>query len=435
MANPWYVELTRLIIVVAFCFVVGTLLEQTLTVIVIGLVLMTLWYIQQGVRARNWLRDPGSNQEPQGTGVWADIFGLLASHKRKHQEEVRELEETLARYRQAIRALPEGAITLGADDDIELFNATASRLLGLKDPEDLGSPVTHLVREPDFIRYMEEGEFTDALEIVHENVPLSVRVVPYGGLGKKLLLVRDMTRLLKLERMRRDFVANVSHELKSPLTVIKGYVESLLDETGKVAGSASKPLNQIELQTERMCHIVEDLLQLSNLETSSDPDKPVPIDIPALIRSISAEAREISGGGHVIETDVDDQLIIEGNFNELYSAFSNILLNAVTYTPEGGRIDVYWKLDQGRPVFSVKDNGAGIAPEHIPRLTERFYRVDQARSRELGGTGLGLAIVKHVLLRHKAELRITSRLNQGSTFRCVFPEDSVRNRDQRVSNA
>jgi len=435
MNNPWYVELTRLTIIVAFCFVVGTLVGQPIWVIALGLLTTSFWYIRQGVKARDWLRDPTRTKEPHGSGVWADIYSLLSHNKRKHQEEIKELEEHLARYRQAIRALPEGAITLGAHDEIELFNATASRLLGLKEPDDIGSPITHLVREPDFIRYMEEGVFTDGLEILHEDTPLSIRVIPYGGLGKKLVLLRDMTRLLKLERMRRDFVANVSHELKSPLTVIKGYVESLLDKTGG-RSATHKPLQQIDQQTDRMCHIVDDLLQLSNLETSADSDRPVPIDVPALVGSICSEARDVSNGGHEIVTEIDDQLIIEGNFNELYSAFSNIVFNAVTYTREGGKITVSWRLDgTGAPVFSVKDTGVGIAPEHIPRLTERFYRVDQARSRELGGTGLGLAIVKHVLIRHKADLRINSRLNQGSTFTCVFPRDSARTKDRRASNA
>jgi two-component system phosphate regulon sensor histidine kinase PhoR len=293
-----------------------------------------------------------------------------------------------------------------------------------------------LVREPRFVQFMEGRGFDGGLEIVHEDTPLSIRVVPYGDSGKKLLLLRDMTRMLKLERMRRDFVANVSHEMKSPLTVIKGYVESLLDTAEKEGLRTEKPLRQIDMQTDRMCHIVEDLLQLSSLEMDEAANKLTVVDAPNMIRSVCSEAREVSSGGHELTVEIDDQLMIMGSYNELYSAFSNIVLNAITYTPDGGTIGITWRLDEsGSPVFSVQDTGVGISPEHIPRLTERFYRVDQARSRELGGTGLGLAIVKHIMLRHNAELRIRSRLNHGSIFSCIFPKSSACARDQKASNA
>lgn len=436
MTGSWYVELARLAIVVAACFVTGTLIGYPLALVAAGLLLLVLWQLRQSVKVRRWLRDSETAAELRGTGIWGDIYGLLAHIRRKRQTEINALRDTLERYRQAIRALPEGAVTLGVNDEIELFNATASRILGLREPEDTGLPITHLVREPDFVRYMEAQDFGGALEIMHENIPLSIRVVPYGGLGKKLLLLQDMTRIHKLEKVRRDFVANVSHEMKSPLTVIKGYVESMLDNIQSKPTQWQKALEQVDAQTDRMCHIVEDLLQLSNLETGAYMDRPTPVDVPALIRSVCAEAEELSAGAHRIEFDIDDDLMIAGFFNELYSAFSNIVFNAVTYTPDRGSITVSWQLDQnGAPVFEVKDTGVGIAPEHIPRLTERFYRVDQARSRELGGTGLGLAIVKHVLIRHAAELKVESRLNQGSTFRCIFPPASARSRNQQASNA
>lgn len=436
MNGSWYFELTRLALVAAACFVVGSLVGHPLLVITAGLLLLLLWQLRQSIKVRHWLRDPSTAAEMHGSGIWDDIYGLLVHNRRKHQNEINALRETLERYRQAIRALPEGAITLGGNDEIELFNATASRILGLKEPEDSDRPITHLVREPEFVRYMEAEEFDDALEIVHEDTPLLIRVVPYGGSGKKLLLIQDMTRIHKLEKMRRDFVANVSHEMKSPLTVIKGYVESMLDKVQGKPVEFEKALNQVDAQTDRMCHIVEDLLQLSNLEAGAITDRPETVDVPALIRSVAREAEELSAGAHTLEVDIDDELLIGGVFNELYSAFSNIVFNAVTYTPAGGKIAISWRLDQsGAPVFSVADTGVGIAPEHIPRLTERFYRVDQARSRELGGTGLGLAIVKHVLIRHDAMLKISSRLNEGSTFTCVFPPAAARPRDRRASNA
>ena len=436
MTGAWYLEIARLIIVVAFCYVLGSLVGHPVVVITGGLLVLSLWHIQKAVNVLRFSRDPESARNSHGIGVWDEILASMSAGNRKHGQELKELEETLGRYRQAIRALPEGAIILGANDEIELFNHTAARILGLKEPDDFDRPITHLVREPRFIRFMEEKKFDDGLEIVHEKIPISVRIVPYGDLGKKLLLLRDMTRMLKLERMRRDFVANVSHEMKSPLTVIKGYVESLLDTAEKQGLQTVKQLRQVDLQTDRMCHIVEDLLQLSNLEVDEAVDKFVVVDTPSLIHSVCVEANEISAGGHKIVTDIDNQLMLKGDYNELYSAFSNIVLNAVTYTPDGGTIEGTWRLNEaGSPVFSVKDTGVGIGPEHIPRLTERFYRVDQARSRELGGTGLGLAIVKHVMIRHKAELRIKSKLNHGSVFSCIFPASSARSRDQKASNA
>jgi two-component system phosphate regulon sensor histidine kinase PhoR len=263
---------------------------------------------------------------------------------------------------------------------------------------------------------------------VDGEITLSVTIVPYGEVDKYLLLARDTSRLNRLERMRRDFIANVSHELKSPLTVIRGYAENLTENAAD-AGRRDRAVAQINQQADRMCSIVEDLLALSNLETGPEPESLKAVNVPALIRSVMAEAAELSQQRHHFELDIDERLHLLGNFNELYSAFSNVVFNAVSYTDEGGTISVHWGLQtDGCPRFAVADTGIGIAPEHIPRLTERFYRVDQARSRELGGTGLGLAIVKHVLMRHRGRLIVDSELGEGSTFACIFSPEMVRRR-------
>jgi two-component system phosphate regulon sensor histidine kinase PhoR len=279
------------------------------------------------------------------------------------------------------------------------------------------------------MEFMGKRDYRETLDLPSpavDGIALSVRVVELNEIGKRLLLARDISRVRKLEQVRRDFIANVSHEMKSPLTVIKGYAESLLDDCSEHTVKWRKPLTQINQQTVRLCEIVEDLLQLSNLETSPDNKALAPVDMPALVSSLLEEAIELSKGRHQLDSDVDKELFLLGSFNELYSAFSNIVFNAVRYTPTEGRVEVRWYRDTaGGARFEVSDAGPGIAAEHLPRLTERFYRVDQARSRELGGTGLGLAIVKHVLLRHDARLEVESRLDEGSAFRCTFPRARV----------
>jgi len=431
MNNLWPSELTRIGVIAAIALVAGAAIGYPKIALSIALLLYLLWHLSQAIRVYQWLADPGDTPVPGEIGVWSEIAGLLHRWRRDHELETDQLRKALERYSEATRALPDGAVTLGPDNSIEFVNDAATRLLDLKETEDLGQPITNLVRDPELTHYLEQCDFTDALEIVHENVPLAIRVVPFGEIGRKLMLVRDLTRLRRLENIRRDFVANVSHEMKSPLTVIKGYIESMTDDTGLTKSAWQKPISQISQQTDRMCYIVEDLLQLSNLESAPDSLRPLPVDVPALVHSVCAEAAELDSKKHKLVQQVDEGLCLTGNFNELYSAFSNIVFNAITYTPAEGSIEVAWfSDDSGRPCFRVTDTGIGIAPQHISRLTERFYRVDQARSRELGGTGLGLAIVKHVLIRHGADLVIRSTPGKGSTFTCVFPQRAAQGREQ-----
>ncbi|MDZ7840692.1 MAG: phosphate regulon sensor histidine kinase PhoR [Gammaproteobacteria bacterium] len=434
MNNPWRSELWRLLVTVAVSLALGLALGQPFSVLAATLAAYLAWHLYQAFKLLRWLGsgEPPGSPLPQTGGIWREITHRVAGHVRALAERNTALRSQMDRYRQVARALPDAAVTFNRDGEIELINDAARKLLGLREPDDLGRPVKNLIRQPQFVEYMERERYEVPLEITSPADPginLSITVVPYGDLDKYLLLARDTSRLNRLERMRQDFIANVSHEMKSPLTVIKGYVENLLDDAA-AAGKWERALFQIDQQTDRMCSIVEDLLELSNLETGPAPETLQPVDMPALIRSVFAEARELSQGRHQVECAADETLHMLGNFNELYSAFSNVVFNAVSYTDEGGTISIDWRLEpDGRARLSVADTGIGIAPEYIPRLTERFYRVDQARSRELGGTGLGLAIVKHVLARHDGRLEVSSEPGEGSTFTFVFPAELVQIRD------
>lgn len=432
MTAQWRSEAWRIGVAVAAALALGAAIDAPFLVVSIVLAVYLAWHLYQAYKLARWLHLADADEPLPGTaGPWRTLYSRVDNQIRQHRDRGAGLARQLDRYRQVARALPDAAVAFNHHGEIELINDAARRLLGLQEPQDLGRQVKHLIRVPQFVEYLERERFESPLEIpspANPEITLSVSIVPYGDLDKSLLLARDTSRLHRLERMRQDFIANVSHEMKSPLTVIKGYVENLLDSPG-VDEKWRKPLSQVDQQTDRMCSIVEDLMALSNLETGPAPESLQPVDIPSLIRSVISEATELSHGRHRLESDIDEALCILGNFNELYSAFSNIVFNAVSYTEEGGIIRVSWRREpDGRARYTVTDNGIGIDPEHIPRLTERFYRVDQARSRELGGTGLGLAIVKHVLMRHDARLEVESELGKGSTFSFIFPVELVHSR-------
>ena len=291
-------------------------------------------------------------------------------------------------------------------------------------PRDIGQSVGNLIRFPTFIAYLRGGNFDTPIQMPapgNQQLILSLRLIPYGD-DQRLLVARDVTRLQHLERMRRDFVANVSHELRTPLTVVAGYLESLLDdEHDEAAQRWHRTLQSMYEQSIRMQGIVEDLLMLSRLETQAQPEQSVPVAVPGLLAQVREDAQRLSGTqAHQISLEADPGLWLMGSDSELRSLFSNLAFNAVRYTPPGGRIQLRWYGDTQGAHFEIQDTGIGIAAHHIPRLTERFYRIDVGRSRGSGGTGLGLAIVKHVLLRHDGQLEVESELGKGSTFRCDF---------------
>ena len=300
--------------------------------------------------------------------------------------------------------------------------------MGLKSKQDVGQRIDNLIRHPRFAEFLAKGDYSEPLELpspLDEDMTFAYRVVPYSR-NQKLLVVRDISRLKRLERIRSDFVANVSHELRTPLTVVSGYLENMVDDEDSCGEYWKKTLHQMQGQTSRMTRLVEDLLMLSRLE---DEEKSLVHDIvavPAVLASLREDAKILSGErSHHISLDCDGSLWMRGSEKELSSAFSNLIFNAVNYTEDKGHIDIRWCKQDSNVVFEVKDDGIGVSPAHIKRLTERFYRVDAGRSRESGGTGLGLAIVKHVLDRHGARLEIESEPGVGSVFRCIFPESLV----------
>lgn len=381
--------------------------------------LVSHWWLLH--RMRLWLRAPDTERIPDAGGAWGAVLANLYRAQRDNERNRARLEAGLDRFREAAGALPDGAMLLDSENRIEWFNRVAASQFGLDPERDVGTLVTHLIRQPEFSRYVSAEDYREAVLLrssLGGGRVYSVQLVPVA-VGGRLLLSRDVTSVEKVETMRRDFIANVSHELRTPLTVILGLLEHLT-ESGVDAKTRRQFLAMLRDQAARMDRLVEDLLTLSRLETGSPAVREEVVDVPGLVSVIADEARAMSGGRHAISSVVvPDRL--NGNREELRSAFSNLVTNAIRYTPEGGRIELRWTIEGNKPLFSVQDSGIGIASDHIPRLTERFYRVDKGRSTETGGTGLGLAIVKHVLLRHQANLRIESVPGQGSTFSAVFP--------------
>ena len=398
-------------------------LEIGLAALAIALGLRLVHHAAHMRALRRWLREPVLDRLPRGRGVWEDMLADLHRYLRRRDTEAAELSRALTRFRAAARALPDGVVILDRDNHIEWANPTAAAHFGIDARRDAGQAVINLIRHPDFVEYLRRGDFSEPmlLRSGFNEAVLSVRAIEFGE-DRKLLNSRDVTAEERIDTMRRDFVANVSHELKTPVTVLSGFVETLADDSFDLSSAQrARFLGMMAEQAKRMQRLVEDLLTLSALESDGSPPDEQPIDMRPFVERLAEEARALSAGRHALETRIADDCRLLGSAKELHSALSNLVSNAVRYTPAGGSIGLAWRLEGGRGVFSVSDTGIGIEARHIPRLTERFYRVDSSRSRETGGTGLGLAIVKHALTRHQAVLEVTSELGRGSRFSAVFP--------------
>jgi two-component system, OmpR family, phosphate regulon sensor histidine kinase PhoR len=390
----------------------------------IGLVVYIALQLRQLARLHAWLLSNKRDEVPDADGAWGDVFHEIRKLVRQSNQRHDELSDLVARFQSATAAMPDAMVILSAQDEIEWANPTAADLLGLDYPRDVGLRLANLLRDPQFGAYLARANYTDPLELDSPADPdrlLSLQIIPFGA-HRKLVIGRDITRLMLLEQMRRTFVANVSHELRTPITVLSGYLETLRGIEQLRPEELKKHLTTMHEQANRMQRLVDDLLMLSRLETAPTRPKDEIVDVPALLAGLKEHAEILSGEArHRLVLDAEPNLRLLGSREELHSAFMNVIQNAVRYTPPGGSIRMRWFADDDGAKFSVTDTGEGIAPEHIPHLTDRFYRVDTARSRASGGTGLGLSIVKHVLLRHGAELRIDSELDKGSTFTCLFP--------------
>jgi two-component system, OmpR family, phosphate regulon sensor histidine kinase PhoR len=375
------------------------------------------------VQLNRWLVNKREDV-PDAGGLWGEVLDRIRALAKETERREDRLTEMLTRFQSASSATPDAMLILSPQNDIEWANPASERLFGIATPRDSGQRVINLVRHPEFTTYLDQGEYSEALEIASPSQPersLSVRIIPFGS-RQKLVIARDMTHLAQLERMRSNFVANISHELRTPLTVLSGFLETLKDMDRPASTDLRKHFQTMHDQAQRMSRLVDDLLTLSKLETTPATRHEEVVDVPAMLASLKEMGELVSGARHHhISLVADAGLRLTGNEEELRSAFSNLINNAVRYTPAGGDIRLTWKIDGDGPAFGVRDTGEGIAPQHIPHLTERFYRIDTARSRDTGGTGLGLSIVKHILLRHDARLAVESELGRGSTFRCIFP--------------
>lgn len=416
-------EFFRLATLLLLALLLGFLLGYPLLLLVIALGAYLAHQLYSLNKLLNWLAYDRRSVPPEAPGIWGEVFYHLYRQYLRNRKRKQRIARLIRAFRDSTSAMPDGTIVLNRNWQIVWMNGAAAKLLDLNVAQDVGQRIGNLVRHPDFIHYLAVEHFAEPLETVSpldDERRLSFQVTPYGD-GQRLLLVRDVTRLHRLEQMRREFVANASHELRSPLTVIRGYLEAL-DEDTALSTEWRMPLDEMRRQSERMSGIIEDLLELSRLETGSDEAEGEEIDIPGLLARIREEAIALGEGPDEITLDMQTRVHLRGIEKEIYSAISNLVFNAARYTPKSGQITISWfARDDGSICLAVKDTGIGIAREHIPRLTERFYRVDSSRVRSKGGTGLGLAIVKHVLQRHGARLDIVSQPGKGSTFICVFP--------------
>jgi two-component system phosphate regulon sensor histidine kinase PhoR len=388
---------------------------------------LVLWRLSFHLRnladLQRWLASPETRDVPDGSGLWEDAFSKLNKMMRNLRKEREKHAAALLQMEQATSALPDGVVILDASDRIEWCNLLAVQHFGLDVTRDIGQQITYLARQPEFVQYLAMRNFSEPLILRttrQDGIVLSIKLISYGK-DKRLLISSDITQLERIETMRRDFVANVSHELRTPLTVVNGFVETMHDMPHLENDMARRALTLMGDQTVRMESLVDDLLTLSRLENDQNPVREETVDVSDLLNEIFKEGQVLSNGKHQIQLAVESDAKLFGSRDELRSAFTNLLTNAIRYTPANGEITLRWVEKEGCPVYCVRDSGIGIAPQHIPRLTERFYRVDRSRSRETGGTGLGLAIVKHIAMRHQAKLEVVSEEGKGSNFSIVFP--------------
>lgn len=387
-----------------------------------------LWQQRAVVRLLRWIRNRKSYDAPEGSATLDEVCREVNFLRERHKKRKKKLSQYLKQFQEATMALPDAVVVMNDLFEVQWANAASQRYLGIRWPDDVNQRLTNLVRGPELLEFLRRQRPDVSIEIPSPSEPevyLSVRIAPYGK-GQWLFVARDVTELHLINQVRSDFVANVSHELRTPLTVFKGYIETLSGQRELAPNHWGAALDQMSAHADRMHSIIEELLLLSRLERSPTIANPKPVEVANLVTDMLAEARALGRDKQqLFSIETDSELLINGESSELYSAFSNLVFNAVNYTQARGVIRIHWFADAKGAHFEVTDNGPGIPEEHIPRLTERFYRVDQSRSREFGGTGLGLAIVKHVLQRHQATLEVRSKPNEGSTFLCHFPLSAI----------
>lgn len=417
----------------AICLFLWLISGKTVALVTfsIGLLIYLISHIAWLHRLHIWFKTPVLKDIPEGSGVWEDVFTALLQYERNNITNQTQLSSALERFTLTANAIPDGLVILGASNEIEWCTPHAENQLGLALSMDKNLPIVNLIRDSHFIAYLYSDDYSEPFKLKSWQKPelvYEIQLIRFGA-NQKLLICRDMTQLEKVEVMRRDFIANVSHELRTPLTVVGGFLETLGDMQGAIPDAIKSYFGMMQEQTNRMRRIIEDLLTLSKIESNVEEPENTEIDMPRLLKQLQNDALGLSHSlyktKHVIELEIDQTLKVTGAQSELQSALSNLVSNAVRYTPKGGKIAISWHRQNEQAVFAVRDTGIGIEQQHIERLTERFYRVDRGRSRETGGTGLGLSIVKHILIRHQAKLEISSEVGVGSTFSVLFPKSRV----------
>jgi two-component system phosphate regulon sensor histidine kinase PhoR len=418
----WTFALARLAGILLAGVCLGLLFPPVWLWVLLAACLYLGWQLHNLYRLDRWLRLRSQLDPPAIGGIWGDIIAQVVRLHRRKQFHKQRLVQIFRELRRSTAALPDGVIVLSDQHEIVWFNRRAARLLGLRRPIDIGLRVDNLIRSPEFVRYLHGDDFAMPLVIrppLETDLYLALQIVPYGA-GQSLLLARDVTRQMRLEAMRKDFVANASHELRTPLTVISGYLDTLAEDPG-IDQAWAGPIRDMRAQAQRMNAIVTDLLELSRLESTDGEAPRDPIDVPRMLERLHRDALAKGDRPHHVLLDLECEDGLFGAAHEIESAFTNLLVNGLKYTLSEGTVRMRWWRDEEGAYFAVTDTGIGIPAEHIPRLTERFYRVDAGRSRGEGGSGLGLAIVKHALQRHGGWLEVRSVEGKGSTFTCHFP--------------
>ncbi|WP_404397291.1 phosphate regulon sensor histidine kinase PhoR [Idiomarina loihiensis] len=420
--SNWQSLTSLALFLLPFLFI-GWLFDLFWPVMALALLGLVCWHYYYQQKLIKWLWQSRTLMPPSAPGSWSYIYDGIYRSQRRSQKRRKSLARLLRRFREAAEALPDAAIVFRADGALLWSNKLAQFYFGLRWPDDAGQRLSNLIRHPEFYAFLNAGNFEEELTIpspIRESLDIEIRIMPYSE-DQFLLVARDVTQVKRLENLRREFVANVSHELKTPLTVLQGYLEMMDEPQQTPPAMLKKAVENMNAQSTRMANLVDQLLTLSRMETPSNDVFDHEVDMPALLEQLESEAKRLNEAKqHKIEFDVVP-VRVYGKENLLRSAMQNLITNAINYTPDGGEIKVTWKTVAGGVEFSVKDNGKGIAAEHLPRLTERFYRVEDDRNSASGGTGLGLSIVKHAIEHHNSQLDINSSLEKGSRFSFRIP--------------
>jgi two-component system phosphate regulon sensor histidine kinase PhoR len=421
LTGSWRAELRRLLLVLAASAAVGWLSGLTLEMLCLGLAGVAGTWLFQLSKLRRWMENP-EDEPPESKGIWGLVYDTIYTLQRENRDARSRLQSTVDYLRSSFASMRDGVVILSQSGAIEWSNEAAERLLGLQYPRDRGQPVLNLLRWPAFHDYFLGGDFLQPLQIpgaINPRQILQVDITTFAG-GDFLIFIRDVTREVQMEQMRRDFVGNVSHELRTPLTVFKGYLDTLANAGDLDRQRFARALQQMGAQADRMENLLSDLLYLSRIESLRNDRKNEAVPMASLLEELREELAS-SFPDRRVAIDLRTRETVTGDYGELRSAVSNLVINALKYSAESDPVEITWERNREGLLLSVRDYGIGIDEQHLPRLTERFYRVDESRSAQTGGTGLGLAIVKHVAAAHRAALRIDSTPGQGSCFALHFP--------------